>query len=329
MNHLFHPVIPGPVGRASLLLLVTASSMLPVSLRAIDFTVGFDVPESIAGSPGELKVFDAFVTLTTSGADESAGAQGWVLIVRLEGAEIQKASVDGLEVETLFDHDGDPETPLIDPHVMPLRDAGFNKHMRYTSVLEDGARASGAVIMTAFVSEKRRELVPRGTQRIARLTVAARVPPDGSCASVTFRIMDQDTPRTSGEAQPLSIFGLTFKSEITYANESHVPSKRAASVEVCPQAFHRGDANGDTRVDISDPIRLLNYLFLDAAEPGCLDATDANDDGRADISDAIFLLEDLFAPYLESLIPAPGPFDCGLDPTTDDLGCASSPCPGA
>jgi len=82
-------------------------------------------------------------------------------------------------------------------------------------------------------------------------------------------------------------------------------------------------------VDISDPIRLLNFLFLDAAELGCLDSVDVNDDGRADITDAIFLLEDLFAPYVESLIPAPGPFDCGLDPTTDDLGCTSGPCPGA
>jgi hypothetical protein len=303
--------------------------MVPVPLRAIDFTVGFDVPESIAGLPGELKVFDAFVTLTTSGADESAGAQGWSLVVRTEGAEIQKASLDGIEVETLRDHDNDPATPLIDPYPFQIATSQFRKLMTYRPIVEGEAPAGGAVISMVLSLTHRTELVPRGTQRIVRLTVAARVPPDGSCTAVTFRVLDQDIPRESGAAQPLSIFGITQKTLITYQGESLVPSKEARGVLVCSGSFRRGDSNGDTRVDISDPIRLLNFLFLDAAELGCLDSVDVNDDGRADITDAIFLLEDLFAPYVESLIPAPGPFDCGLDPTTDDLGCASGPCPGA
>jgi hypothetical protein len=314
------------VGRASHLVLAAVSCLLAVPLRAIDFEAGFDVPESITGAPGELKVFDAFVTLTTSGAEGSAGAQGWLLLIRVDGGEIQKASVDGLEVDTLFDHDGDPATPLLDPHRLQLRDAGFNKHILYTSVPEDGTPASAVGINTYFLAVKRLELVPRGTQRIARLTVTTRVPADGSCAPVAFRVLEEDTPRAEPLPQPLSIFGRPLESLITYQGESQVPSKSTASTAVCRQTFRRGDANGDAAVDISDAITVLNFLFLDGDEPGCLDSADVNDDGRADISDAIFLLEDLFGPYLESLIPAPGPFGCGPDPTVDELGCTSSPC---
>lgn len=84
-------------------------------------------------------------------------------------------------------------------------------------------------------------------------------------------------------------------------------------------SFRRGDANADDRVDISDPSRLLGYLFL--GEPtslDCLDAADANDDGRLDITDAIHTLTYLF---LGGVVPT-APFEaCGFDATPDDLGC--------
>lgn len=71
--------------------------------------------------------------------------------------------------------------------------------------------------------------------------------------------------------------------------------------------FVRGDANGDGKVDISDPVYTLAFLFLGAEDPACPDAMDADDDGSIIITDAIAVLSGLFlgtdsisAPYPSS-----------------------------
>ncbi len=89
--------------------------------------------------------------------------------------------------------------------------------------------------------------------------------------------------------------------------------------------FVRGDANGDGAQDISDPITLLDSLYLSGAPIGCEDAADANDDGVADVADAVRMLGTLF----ESAAPLPDPHpDCGGDATSDALGCADyAACP--
>jgi hypothetical protein len=56
----------------------------------------------------------------------------------------------------------------------------------------------------------------------------------------------------------------------------------------------RGDANADGLRDISDPITILDCLFLGGDCPSSLCAGDSNDDGKTDISDAVFLLSYLF-----------------------------------
>jgi hypothetical protein len=86
----------------------------------------------------------------------------------------------------------------------------------------------------------------------------------------------------------------------------------------CAESFLRADCNHDTRVDISDAIGALGYLFLGEIEPACLKACDTNDDGELDISDPIVTLNYLFLGGR-----APGqPFPlAGVDPTPDGLGC--------
>ncbi|MCZ6795730.1 MAG: IPT/TIG domain-containing protein [Planctomycetota bacterium] len=91
--------------------------------------------------------------------------------------------------------------------------------------------------------------------------------------------------------------------------------------------FVRSDANVDGRIDVSDGIALLNFLFLGFAPPPCLDAADANDDGNLNLTDAISILRFLFLGGTRP--PDPGPEACGFDPTEDsreasgDLGCES------
>jgi hypothetical protein len=88
--------------------------------------------------------------------------------------------------------------------------------------------------------------------------------------------------------------------------------------------FIRGDANQDRRVDLSDPIRTLGFLFRGDVV-GCRDAVDANDDGDLDVSDPVWTINYLFQGGAEP--PAPYPL-CGTDPTQDGNGCIeASACP--
>ncbi len=82
----------------------------------------------------------------------------------------------------------------------------------------------------------------------------------------------------------------------------------------------RGDSNASGAIDIADAIFMLTHLFAHGPAPSCKDAGDANDDGKLDIADAIALLSHLFA----AAGPLKPPFsECGIDPTMDQLGCAS------
>ncbi|MGH2627655.1 MAG: hypothetical protein ACRDHY_13505, partial [Anaerolineales bacterium] len=99
-------------------------------------------------------------------------------------------------------------------------------------------------------------------------------------------------------------------------------SNQASAVPRPPRpTFRRGDVNVDGKIDVSDPVNLLGFLFLGGAKPECLDAGDTDDSGLADISDAV---SNLGFQFLGSGPPAdPGPRDCGPDPTPEvpELGC--------
>ncbi|MBM4046872.1 MAG: hypothetical protein FJ279_17340 [Planctomycetes bacterium] len=101
--------------------------------------------------------------------------------------------------------------------------------------------------------------------------------------------------------------------------ETIIPETSCAPVmDGMTACFRRGDANGDGRRDISDPVFVLSYLFAGQPAP-CLDALDSNDDGALDIGDPIYQLAYLFTQGAEPA--APGPITCGSDPTGDGLGC--------
>jgi len=95
--------------------------------------------------------------------------------------------------------------------------------------------------------------------------------------------------------------------------------QRGATLTVVADgAFRRGDSNVDGRVDLSDAVRSLDFLFGSSERPGCIDAADANDDGLLDISDAVYTLGFLFLGGDE--LPPPSS-RCGEDPTADSLDC--------
>jgi hypothetical protein len=84
-----------------------------------------------------------------------------------------------------------------------------------------------------------------------------------------------------------------------------------------PSVFTRGDANGDGRVDISDPVRILFFLFLGSGTE-CADALDADDSEAVDVTDAVRVLDYLFRDGPAPAAPFPS---AGTDPGGTALGC--------
>jgi PKD repeat protein len=89
--------------------------------------------------------------------------------------------------------------------------------------------------------------------------------------------------------------------------------------------FHRGDADSNGQLQLTDAIRILGVLFLGQGSISCMDAADADDNGSLQLTDAIRILGVLFLG--QGVIPAPGPTSepCGGDPTADALDCADYP----
>ena len=112
----------------------------------------------------------------------------------------------------------------------------------------------------------------------------------------------------------------------SFALEDLTASVRVEKTPLGGQMFVRGDANADGKVDISDPVYTLGYLFLGLPPPGCAEALNADDSDKLDISDAIYVLGFLFLGGQPPKAPFPR---CGVDPTPG-LGCASyPPCGGS
>jgi hypothetical protein len=84
-------------------------------------------------------------------------------------------------------------------------------------------------------------------------------------------------------------------------------------VEPAESRFRRGDTDADGRIDLSDALVVLGYLYLGAGEPACREAGDTDSDGMIELDDPIFLLRHLFLGD-QTPIPFPGPGECGPTP---------------
>jgi hypothetical protein len=85
----------------------------------------------------------------------------------------------------------------------------------------------------------------------------------------------------------------------------------------CPKSgFRRGDADGSGKLDLTDAIATLQFLYMGYTAPECKDAADTDDSGVLDLTDAIASLQFQF---MGGTAPAsPGPTACGPDPTPGD-----------
>ena len=86
-------------------------------------------------------------------------------------------------------------------------------------------------------------------------------------------------------------------------------------------SFVRGDVNSDGKMDIADPINVVNYLFRKGPAPACADSADANDDANIDVTDIMLMINHQFQAGEAPAAPFP---DCGRDGDVvddDGLGC--------
>jgi hypothetical protein len=88
--------------------------------------------------------------------------------------------------------------------------------------------------------------------------------------------------------------------------------------------FRRGDCNGDGRLNITDAaICAQNIFFNRLVFFDCDDMLDANDDGNLDTSDPVAILMWVFL----NAADLPDPFmNCGQDASDDTLNCAETNC---
>jgi hypothetical protein len=93
--------------------------------------------------------------------------------------------------------------------------------------------------------------------------------------------------------------------------------ERPGACERDSRRFFRGDCDLNSALEITDPVRVLSYLFLGGSQPTCPDACDSNDDGILDISDGVFTIAYLYAAGKEPPLPFPAK---GADPTPDTQG---------
>ncbi|MBI4602519.1 MAG: hypothetical protein HY721_11220, partial [Planctomycetes bacterium] len=221
------------------------------SLPAVELTLGFEgCPEEVSGSPGEVRTFDVFATLTTEANDSPDGAQAWFIVLEATGGEVKGFSFDGIAVSTVFDHDGDPSTPDLDPYELDL---GSAAHTGVNEWYPTCVPLPHAVVILSF--DPTMTLQPTGTQRIARITVEAKVPVLESAAPLSLRYAVLG-------GQGGGACGPPPYSSITLGGDSFWPvSTTECKVVLRHARFRRGDANADGQVDISDPIFTLLYLF--------------------------------------------------------------------
>jgi hypothetical protein len=213
----------------------------------------------------------------------TSGAQGWSLGILHDGGLL------AVETVTTEGTDGGG-----------LIRGGFERHE-----IVDNETGQGIVSGVVLSFSKAVALPAQG--RSSLLRIEYRLLADTSVLGASIQGQVQFKDKLRGEGQPVN-------NVVTYLGESNRPLvQRALSFDLTVgdpprQAFVRGDANNDSRVDIADAIWLLGDLFLGGPDVSCFDAADTNADGEKDVSDVAFSINYQFlgGPHPPAPFPACG-----------------------
>lgn len=154
---------------------------------------------------------------------------------------------------------------------------------------------------------------PTGGLEGARLLrVVADIREDAPASDETVTVLD---PLGGPNLPPFAAAAL--ETELGSGSTAVPVEAMRAGVTIDSGEFLRGDPNADGTVDISDPIRVLSFLYL-GASVDCRDAADVDDNGEVEVTDAIFSLSFLFR---GGPPPEPPMSGCAKDPSPDSLLC--------
>ena len=228
---------------------------------------------------------------------EPVGAQGWSISVTNEPQltitkDATFPTIDGTDAGKLFSG-GFKKTEVVDP----AKNGG-----------KEGFVSAVVLSLTEAIN-----LDPSKAQTIARsqYTLEAGL----TSKDFPIDIMFMDGLRGVGQPVPNVI---TVAGDTKTANRIINLQIREGEVTPGNKRFRRGDANDDGKVNIADPIWIINELVRQGPPTECKSAADANDDGRVDLSDSMYLITWRF----QGGPSPPPPFpNCGDDPTQDTLPC--------
>jgi len=213
------------MNRSMFVIAAAAALLVTGAAQAQDFDFGIDgCPARLSGNPGDPVTFDAFVTLTTANNTGTDGAQGWSLSVEVSGGVMQKASLKGVIVSTIYDEDddGEPSTPPIhhDPFDFDLDDA-FTDIANKATFKDDPLRG-GAISAVVLKSQEKMVLQPNGKVQILKLTINGAIPAEG-CAPLTISFTDGFK---SSVSQPVN-------NVVTFGGASVKPVLTGCTVQLC------------------------------------------------------------------------------------------------
>lgn len=300
------------------------TSICPTFTRPITLRVGVVEPEGSAG-PKAGSIVEWTVPVIVGSAEvpivagvyivsnlegSERGPQGWSFSVKTDPCfGLSSATIEGTEVPNYYSN-GFEKTEVVDP------------------TKPDNAGQEGAVTAVVLSLQEPRYLPPVSTVLVLRLEGtmnASTVAGPGDRTAPPCKVVPVAPGETGlrGSGQPV-------KTTVTVVGVSRAPDVLGAGIvlEGAAEArFIRGNPNDDLKVNLADPIWIVNELFHQGPPTACQDAADANDDGMIDSSDAVYLISYLFGysagggsfvPGPEPLPPFPG---CGTDPTEDELVC--------
>ena len=283
------------------------------------YNLGFSGASLRNETPGE-GVADASETCSASGAVIEAsgattvyvnlisraeiGAQGWSLSVEVTG------ELDVTNVTT----DGTVGAPKPDGRF----EGGFNKTSVADIEASGGRRGAVSAVVLCFGCPETLGAV--STESMFAITVD-KLDPEAEEAEGSLAF--------TGEGEGLVGMGQPVDNVITVDGKSADVCNiddAGVTIKIAPPAgtgpFQRGDPNNDGKVNIADPIWILNELFREGPANTCDAAADANDDQVLDVADAMYLIAYRFnggdAP------PAPFP-DCDITEIEEgDLTCVEA-----
>jgi hypothetical protein len=210
-----------------------------------------------------------------------------------------------------------------------VADLDLNGHLD----LLEGARWTIADSLRAFLNDRGKAF------RVSPLLTPAEVMDSGGPLTLTSLALgdlggDGDADLVLGGVEGCMTCVQAPASLRVFENRS-IPARHAdrdgdGVPDTCERKlFHRGDLDADGRLNVTDPISLLDYLFLGRPVTTCLETADANNDAALDLTDAIHLLRYLFLGGPTPASPGPPGLPCGEDPDppgrTGDLGCTWYP----